>query len=133
MNTVVLIGRVVKDAEHKVLNNSLQTSVIKFTLAVERDYKDKNGQKIVDFLPVEYFGKSLEKLSSFITKGTRIGINGSINIEKVQEKFFTRIKANKIELLGTNNSNQEPKVQNMGTKVNQMTQEVQFCDDDTPF
>lgn len=133
MNSVVLIGRVVKDAEHKVLNNSLQTSVIKFTLAVERDYKDKNGQKIVDFLPVEYFGKSLEKLSSFITKGTRIGINGSINIEKVQEKFFTRIKANKIELLGTNNSNQEPKVQNMGTKVNQMTQEVQFCDDDTPF
>lgn len=133
MNTVVLIGRVVKDAEYKVLNNSSQTSVIKFTLAVERDYKDKNGQKIVDFLPVEYFGKSLEKLSSFITKGTRIGINGSINIEKVQEKFFTRIKANKIELLGTNNSNQEPKVQNMGTKVNQMTQEVQFCDDDTPF
>lgn len=145
MNSVVLIGRVVKDCELKVLNNSAQTNVIKFTLAVERDYKDRNGAKITDFLPVEYIGKNLTKLASFVTKGKQIGINGSINVDKVQESYFYKIKANKIELLGTYSSDIEQKDtfnnnngtmndnNGAGTFPKFTIVKDEFFDDDTPF
>lgn len=145
MNSVVLIGRVVKDAELKVLNNANQTNVIKFTLAVDRDYKDKNGAKITDFLPVEYIGKNLTKLASFVTKGKQIGVNGSINVDKVQESFFYKIKANKIELLGTFGNYEEQK-DSFGDKNDPSGGangaeyspkytiiKDEFFDDDTPF
>ena len=133
MNLVVLVGRVVKDAEFKVLNNANQTNVIKFTVAVDRDYKDKNGEKITDFLPVEFMGKNLTKLASFVTKGKQIGINGSINIDKVNESYFTKIKANKLELLGTNNSNNDQKVMENGANDTKNSQLIPMEDDDVPF
>lgn len=133
MNLVVLVGRVVKDAELKVLNNANQTNVIKFTVAVDRDYKDKNGEKITDFLPVEFMGKNLTKLASFVTKGKQIGINGSINIDKVNESYFTKIKANKLELLGTNNSNNDQKVMENGANDTKNSQLIPMEDDDVPF
>ena len=133
MNLVVLVGRVVKDAELKVLNNANQTNVIKFTVAVDRDYKDKNGEKITDFLPVEFMGKNLTKLASFVTKGKQIGINGSINIDKVNENYFTKIKANKLELLGTNNSNNDQKVMENGANDTKNSQLIPMEDDDVPF
>lgn len=133
MNLVVLVGRVVKDAELKVLNNANQTNVIKFTIAVDRDYKDKNGEKITDFLPVEFMGKNLTKLASFVTKGKQIGINGSINIDKVNESYFTKIKANKLELLGTNNSNNDQKVMENGANDTKNSQLIPMEDDDVPF
>lgn len=133
MNLVVLVGRVVKDAELKVLNNANQTNVIKFTVAVDRDYKDKNGEKITDFLPVEFMGKNLTKLASFVTKGKQIGINGSINIDKVNESYFTKIKANKLELLGTNNSNNDQKVMENGINDTKNSQLIPMEDDDVPF
>lgn len=130
MNIVTLIGRVTKDCELKVLNNANQTNVIKFTLAVERDYKDKNGAKIVDFLAVEYMGKNLTKLASFITKGRQLGINGSINVDKVNNSYFTKIKANKIELIGTNGAKEEDSV----TKSSNVGPHFDIIeDDDTPF
>lgn len=133
MNLVVLVGRVVKDAELKVLNNANQTNVIKFTVAVDRDYKDKNGEKITDFLPVEFMGKNLTKLASFVTKGKQIGINGSINIDKVNENYFTKIKVNKLELLGTNNSNNDQKVMENGANDTKNSQLIPMEDDDVPF
>ena len=40
MNHIVLIGRLVRDADLKILGNG---SVLNFTIAVDRGYKDKDG------------------------------------------------------------------------------------------
>ena len=101
MNQVILIGRVVKDAEVSVLNNQNKTNVIKFTIAVDRDYK-KDGETVVDFINIEQFGNDFSKLKNYVLKGTKVAISGSINIDKGTNGYFTKIKANKIELLGTN-------------------------------
>lgn len=103
MNQVILIGRVVKDAEVSVLNNQNKTNVIKFTIAVPRDYK-KDGETVVDFINIEQFGNDFSKLKNYVLKGTKVAISGSINIDKGTNGYFTKIKANKIELLGTNSS-----------------------------
>lgn len=100
MNSCILIGRTTKDAELTVLNNANKTNVIKFTLAVERDYVNKSGVKDVDFINVELMGKDLSKLASYVKKGKQLSVQGSIQIDKYDEKYYTKIKAHKIELLG---------------------------------
>ena len=45
MNTITLVGRLVADAELKYLPNS-GTPKITFSMAVDRRFKDKNGNKI---------------------------------------------------------------------------------------
>ncbi|ENY8306950.1 single-stranded DNA-binding protein, partial [Clostridioides difficile] len=47
MNTITLVGRLVADAELKYLPNS-GTPKITFSMAVDRRFKDKNGNKITD-------------------------------------------------------------------------------------
>ena len=133
MNQIILIGRTVKDAELSVLNNANKTNVMKFTLAVERDYKDKEGKKPVDFINVELMGKDLAKLTSFVTKGKQVAVNGSLNIDKVNDTYFTKVKASKIELLGGNNSNGEAPKTEKEPKQNEFSTFEQIDDEDIPF
>ena len=150
MNQVILIGRVVKDAEVSVLNNQNKTNVIKFTIAVDRDYK-KDGETVVDFINIEQFGNDFSKLKNYVLKGTKVAISGSINIDKGTNGYFTKIKANKIELLGTNSSKNcnleqneqkksnleqtEQKTSSFGTKKRVNLDELAKIeyDDDVPF
>ena len=104
MNIVNLIGRATKDAELSVLNNANRTNVMKFTLAVERDYSGKDGNKQVDFINIEMMGKDLSKLTNYVKKGKQIAVMGSLNIDKYDEKYYTKVKAQKIELLGGANA-----------------------------
>lgn len=107
MNQVILIGRVVRDCEINILQNQNKTNVMKFTLAVERDYKNKNGETPVDFINIEHFGNDFSKLKNYVLKGTKLAVSGSLNIDKVDEKSFVKIKANRIELLETKNPKME--------------------------
>lgn len=100
MNKLILVGRLTKDAEVSKINENLQ--VMKYSLAVERDYKDKEGKKPVDFINCEQIGKDFSKLSAFLTKGKMILVEGSLNIDKANDKYFTKAKVNRIELLGGN-------------------------------
>jgi len=56
MNRIVLVGRLTKDPEMKVLedNNKVLTRIM---LAVDRPYKTPAGEKQVDFIPVVLWGK----------------------------------------------------------------------------
>lgn len=105
MNTVNLIGRLGKDAELSVLNNASKTNVLKFSLAVERDYKNKEGKKDVDFIPCEYIGKDFSKLVGYLTKGGLVGVVGAIQIDKYEKEgkqmTFTKVKVAKLDLLGS--------------------------------
>lgn len=125
MNFITLIGRLTKDAELTVLPNG-KTNIIKFSLAVERDYKDKEGKKPVDFINCEYvMNNDLSKLASYIKKGNQIAINGSLNIDKVKESYFTKVKVSKITLLGGKADNEAP--------LKEAIKEVEEMDEDVPF
>ena len=121
INKLILSGRLVKDAEVSNINNQMQ--VMKYTLAVERDYAGKDGKKPVDFINCEQIGKDFSKLSKFLVKGKLILVEGSLNIDKVGEKYFTKAKVNKLELLGGFNQ-ETPSVQPKFEIIE---------DDDTPF
>ena len=56
MNKVDLIGRIVRTPEVKEIGND--NKVVNFTMAVDRKFKNKNGEKEADFIPVVFFGKA---------------------------------------------------------------------------
>lgn len=80
MNNVVLVGRLTKDPELKYLTSG--TPVATFTLAINRDYKNKDGSTPVDFIPVEIMGKPAEFVANYITKGRLVAIQGSIRVDR---------------------------------------------------
>ena len=119
MNKVILCGRLIKDAELQVLKNIQGTNVLKYTVAVDRDYKDKNREKITDFINIEQIGKDLTKLYPHLIKGKQVLIEGQLNIDKVNDKYFTKIKAQRVQFVGNTAT----------SKV----EETVLDDDDTPF
>ena len=59
MNNVVIVGRLTKDPELRYIPGS-GTPVATFTLAIDRDYKNRDGSTTTDFIPVEIMGKPAE-------------------------------------------------------------------------
>ena len=60
MNRVVLIGRLTRDPELRNTTNG--NSQEKFTLAVDRDYTNQQGEREADFIPIVAWGKTGHKL-----------------------------------------------------------------------
>ena len=69
MNIVTLIGRLTRDVELSYVPNT-GTAKADFALAIPRDFKNKDGEKEVDFIPVEFMGKKAENIAKYIEKGS---------------------------------------------------------------
>lgn len=102
MNQVCLTGRLVKDPEIRYTQN--QKPVASFSLAVERDYKDANGERPTDFVNCVAWNSSATFLERYAQKGARIGVTGSLQTRKWQGKdggnrYSTEVNCDKVELL----------------------------------
>lgn len=110
MNSVVLIGRLVKDPELKVVP-ATGTSVAKFTLAIDKDLtREKKqefanaGKATADFIRVVVWGKQADNCHNYLTKGKLVAVQGSIQTSsyKAQNgemRYSTDVIANKVEFL----------------------------------
>ena len=71
MNLVVLIGRLTRDPDIRTGNS---TSVVRFTVAVDRPGKDKGA----DFISCVAFGKTADSITKYMHKGNKIVLDGRI-------------------------------------------------------
>lgn len=79
MNTVQLAGRFTKDAELR--NTGSGTAVASFTIAIDRPFKNANGQKETDFINCVAWRKTAEHISNYYRKGDGIVVtNGRIQV-----------------------------------------------------
>lgn len=123
MNSVVLIGRLVKNPEIKFVPAS-GTAVANFTLAIDkgltREKKqefESQGKPTADFIRIVVWGKQAESCSNYLSKGKLVAIQGSIQSSsyKTQSgdtRYVTDVIANKVEFLEwgertTNHRNEE--------------------------
>ena len=83
MNKVVLIGRMTKDVELKTTTQG--KSVASFTLAVNRDYKNADGNYDADFINCVAFGQQAETISKYVRKGDKFGVVGKINTRNYEK------------------------------------------------
>lgn len=108
MNHVSLIGRLTKDPEVRYMPDN-QTAVATFSLAVDRPAKQGQDKK-ADFPRITVFGRQAENCERFISKGSRVGIEGRIQTGSYKDKngqmvYTTDVIANRVEFLDSTSKN----------------------------
>ena len=88
MNRVELIGRITADPEVK--NTASQVAYCSFTVAVDRKYKDQNGNKQSDFITCVAWRKAAEIIGQNFRKGHRIAVVGSLQARTYDDKNGVR-------------------------------------------
>ena len=102
LNQVILIGRVVKKPELRVSEGGVK--YIKATLAVQSEFKNKDGDYDTEFLEFTAFGKLAENTAKYCDKGSLLNIVGSLNNNVYKDKngvnhYQLSIIANKVSFL----------------------------------
>ncbi|MCC0652221.1 MULTISPECIES: single-stranded DNA-binding protein [unclassified Clostridioides] len=103
MNQVVLVGRLTRDPELKYIPGK-GTAVASFTIAVDRNYINKDGKRDTDFIPIEVIGKSAEYCANYITKGKLVALEGNIRVDNYQtqsgeKRTFTKVSTKSVQSL----------------------------------
>jgi single-strand DNA-binding protein len=79
LNKIILIGRLVRDPKLRYTSNGI--AVTNFTLAVERNYSSKDGEKEVDFIKIVTWRKTAESCAQHLGKGRLVAVEGSLQIK----------------------------------------------------
>ena len=107
MNNVVLVGRLTRDAELRYIAGT-GTPVATFSVAVDREFSDKDGKRVTDFIDVQTWGKTAETCANYIGKGSLVCVKGSIRIDSYVGKDGTNrrafyINADRVQFLDNRN------------------------------
>ena len=92
MNKVILMGRLTRDPEVRYTQGSEPMAVVRYSLAVNRRFKNANGDTEADFPSCVAFGKTAEFIDNYFKKGSAIAITGRIqtgSYEKDGAKVYT--------------------------------------------
>ncbi|CMZ70965.1 single-strand DNA-binding protein B [Streptococcus pneumoniae] len=100
-NKVILIGRLTSTPElHKTNNDK---SVARATIAVNRRYKDQNGEREADFVNMVLWGRLAETLASYATKGSLISVDGELRTRRFEKNgqmnYVTEVLVTGFQLL----------------------------------
>lgn len=109
INNVTLTGRITKDLEKKETGKG--TSVVNFSLAVDRRRKNANGDREADFVSIQVWGLTADLLCKYCGKGSLIGIEGRIQTRNYennqgQRVYVTEVVAENITFLDSKKNNQ---------------------------
>jgi len=101
-NKVFLIGNLTKDVELSATPGGI--SVAKFTLAVNRPYKNQDGERDVDFINIVAWRELGERCSQYLSKGKKACVIGSLQIRKYEAddggmRYIAEINAAEVEFL----------------------------------
>lgn len=89
MNKVELVGRLTRDPEVRATDK--QTSVARFSVAVNRRFKNAEGNYDADFISCIAFGKTAEFIEKYFKKGMAIGVVGRIQTGSYENKDGVRV------------------------------------------
>lgn len=143
LNNISLMGRLTTDPEHKQTPSGV--SVTSFTIAVERNFVDKqSGKREVDFINIVAWRGTADLICKFFTKGKLIALQGSITSRNYEDKngnkrtaievvadqvFFTGDKAENKSQSPQTPDFQVPEPYNTGEGY----EDIHTSDDDLPY
>ena len=129
LNRIIIIGRAVKDPELRYLPGN-GTAVANFTLAVDRNYKNSQGERETDFLNCVAYRQLAEIVSEYLSKGKLASVDGRIQVRSYTaqdggKRYVTEIIAEDVRVLSPKDKGQSSEY-SFGHEVN-------FDDEDRPF
>lgn len=102
INSVCLVGRLTRDPELRYTPSNV--AVATFSLAVNRNFKDANGERETDFINCVIWRQQAENLANWAKKGALIGITGRIQTrsyenQQGQRVYVTEVVAENFQML----------------------------------
>ena len=84
MNVVILVGRLTDNPELRHTNSNI--SVTRFSIAVDRRIAKSSEERQTDFINIVAWRQTAEFITTYFKKGQRIGIEGSLRMNKFTDK-----------------------------------------------
>lgn len=112
MNKVILVGRLTRDPEVRMMSTG--NAVANFSLAINRRFKNKDGQIEADFINCVVYGKGAEIVQKYVFKGNQLGVEGRIQTRSYDaqdgtKRYVTEVICENVELMGSrSDSNNSP-------------------------
>jgi single-strand DNA-binding protein len=135
LNKIILIGRLTRDPELRYTGNGIP--VANFSLAVDRPYKNQQGERDTDFIRIVVWRKLAEVCANNIGKGRLVAVEGSLQVRSYEDKEgnkrqISEVKADTVKFLdwpkggqaGNSGFNNSDDLDNV---------DIDLPDDDVPF
>ena len=134
LNKVILIGRLTKDPELRHTPGG--AAVASFTLAVNRGFKNQQGEIEADFIPVVVWRKQAENCANYLNKGSQVAVDGRLQVRTYeandgQKRWVTEVIAENVRFLDSRGSRNPERSE--GSIDSFGSEEISFDDDDIPF
>lgn len=108
INNVTLVGRLVAPPDLRKTPNNV--SSLQGTLAVNRNFKNENGDREADFINFQAWRGTADIIAQYCSKGSLIGLTGRIQVRSYekdgQRRYVTEVVAESVALLESRNSQQ---------------------------
>lgn len=138
MNNITIIGNLTKDPESSVTGNGV--SVTAMTVAVNRLYRNSNGENITDYFRVMTYRACAERCGAYLHKGSKVGVKGEMQSRKYVdrqgiERTIWEICADQVEFLtprASSDTDRTERTRSNGQSSNDELVPVQDPDD-LPF
>ena len=148
INRTILVGRLTRDPELRYTQGG--TAVASFTLAVNRQFTNSQGEREADFINCVIWRKAAENFANFTNKGSLVGIDGRLQTRNYENKqgqrvYVTEVVVENFSLLESknidsinntnNNPNNQPKKPNNNTSdpFANNSKPIDISDDSLPF
>lgn len=108
MNKAFLIGRLTRDPELRY--SSSNAAIVNFSIAIDRQYTNNQGQRETDFINIVAFQKQAENIKKYVSKGSLVAVDGRIQTRNYEDKdgkrvYVTEVVADRVQFLDSKNSN----------------------------
>jgi single-strand DNA-binding protein len=143
INSVILIGRLTRDAEMRYTNGGL--AICKFSLAVNRNKRSGDQwTEEASFFDIDFFGKAAEAVHKYLEKGKQVAVQGELRQDRWeqdgQKRSKVTIAAQTVRLLGGGSGNSSQSQSSGGVRQGSKPFEQYSAgpgpedfDDDIPF
>lgn len=84
MNKVMIVGNLTADPEMRSTGSGI--SVCSFRVAVERRFKDGEGNRVTDFIPVTCWRQLADLCGRYLAKGRKVGVVGTLQMRSYEDK-----------------------------------------------
>lgn len=110
INRVILIGRLTHDPELRYTPNGV--AVTNFSIAVNRNFTNQQGEREVDFIPIVTWRGTAENCAQYLKKGSLVGVDGRLQIRSYENQEGRNVRvaevvADSVQFLESKNARQE--------------------------
>ncbi|RXT08881.1 single-stranded DNA-binding protein [Ammoniphilus sp. CFH 90114] len=102
INRVILVGRLTKDPELRYTPSGV--AVTTFTIAVDKQFKNAQGEREADFISVVAWRQTAELCAQYLKKGSQTGVDGRLQSRSYDNKegkrvYVTEVVAENVQFL----------------------------------